>query len=228
MEKFTLYNPVKVVFGGGRLDDLKKYARSFGKRCFILMGSGSVEKYGYLDRVKKNLKKSGVEYTVFSGVEPNPRVKTIDRAKKEAYKFKSEFIIALGGGSVMDGAKGISVSYFTPESSVWDYIIPPRGEKKLKPQKVLPIIAIPTVAATGSEMDGIAVISNGETKQKVSLFSQKIFPELAIVDPELTYSLDKKHTAYGRVDIITTLIKIYRASKRRIFLSSPRPRSRLI
>ena len=212
MQNFSLYNPVKVIFGKGSIERIGKYARAFGKRAMIVIGQGSARKNGYLDKVTKQLKNAGIEFTVFEGIEPNPRVTTIDRAKKAAYKFKANFLLALGGGSVIDAAKGISISYFDPESSVWDYVYLQNSSKKSL-GKILPIITVPTIAATGSEMDQIAVITNWKENKKLALFNEKIFPSLSIVDPELTYTVNKKQTAYGGVDIITHISESYFNSK---------------
>ncbi len=208
MENFSLNIPTKYYFGDGTFNKVGKLVKGFGKKVMIVIGKGSVKKNGYLKRLEDQLKKINVNYVVFEGVEPNPRASTIDRANEIARKERVKYLIALGGGSVIDATKGISMSHFGGDS-VWNYVFLGDISKMKIPEKTLPIIAIPTLSATGSEMDSVAVITNWELHKKVAIFSEMLFPKLAIVDPTLTYSVNKEQTAYGGVDIITHISESY-------------------
>ena len=208
MENFNLNIPTKYYFGKGTFDKTGKLVRGLGKRAMIVIGKGSVKKNGYLKKLETQLKNINVEYVIFEGVEPNPRVDTIDRANEIARKERMKYLIALGGGSVIDATKGISISHFGGDS-VWNYAFLGNISKMKVPEKVLPIVAIPTISATGSEMDRVAVITNWKLHKKVAIFNEMLFPKIAIVDPVLTFSVNKEQTAYGGVDIITHISESY-------------------
>ncbi|MCD6578574.1 iron-containing alcohol dehydrogenase [bacterium] len=208
MENFNLNIPTKYYFGKGAFKKAGKLVKGMGKRVMIVIGKGSVKKNGYLKELENQLKNINVEYVIFEGIEPNPRVKTIDRANEMARKAKVKYLIALGGGSVIDAAKGIAMSHFGNDT-IWNYAFLGDISKMKIPEKTLPIIAIPTLSATGSEMDSGAVITNWELHKKVAIFNAMLFPRIAIVDPTLTYSVNKEQTAYGSVDIITHISESY-------------------
>lgn len=208
MENFNLNIPTKYFFGKGIFKKAGKKLKGLGKKAMIVIGKGSVKRNGYLEDLEEQLKSINVDYIVFEGVEPNPRVKTIDRANEIARKERVKYLIALGGGSVIDATKGIAMSHFGGDS-VWNYAFLGDISKMKIPEKVLPIIAIPTISATGSEMDSGAVITNWELHKKVAIFNEMLFPKIAIVDPVLTYSVNKQQTAYGGVDIITHISESY-------------------
>jgi len=210
MEKFKLQIPTTVFFGCGEFERIKKAARETGKNAFIVTGQGSVKKYGYLEKLQKFLDEEKITYTVFEGIEPNPRSTTINRAAKIAREQKADMVIALGGGSVMDAAKGIAVSAKSGQD-VWDYCdYAPRSAKPIL--DILPIICIPTLAATGSEVDGVSVITNFEIKRKAAIHNPKTTPKFAIIDPELTMTVPTNYIIDGAVDIIAHCIETYASS----------------
>jgi len=207
MENFKFQMPTTIFFGTGEFERVKKAARETGKNAFIVIGQGSVKKNGYLEKLQNYLKEENIKYTVFEGVEPNPLSSTVNRAAKIAREVKADMVIALGGGSAMDAAKGIAVSAKSGED-VWDYC--DYAPRKAKPiLDALPIICIPTLAATGSEVSRAAVITNAEIKRKVGIHNQKIVPKFAIIDPELTKTVPVNYIIDGAVDIIAHTVETY-------------------
>lgn len=210
MEKFKLKMPTTIIFGTGEFSKVKNVAKSIGKTALIVIGKGSVKKYGYLENLENILKKEKIETYVFEGIEPNPRRKTINKAGSFAKSINADFIIALGGGSVMDASKGIAI-VAKEKADVWDYCMV-KGKDTKKVKDALPIICIPTVAATGSEVDRVSVITNMETKQKASLHDEKVIPKFAIIDPELIKSVPKNYLIDGGMDIMCHALETYLSS----------------
>ena len=168
-----------------------------------MTGQNSVIKSGLLDKVIKLLEKSNISYRVYSGIRPNP---TIDQCKvliEEARGFKPDVLLTIGGGSVIDVAKNVAVGYYYDGDS-FDFNL-----HKVKPTKALPIGVILTISASGSEMSNSCVIQNDETHIKQGFNSDVVRPVFAIEDPELTYSLSPKQTAYGIVDMIMHTFERY-------------------
>jgi hypothetical protein len=207
MEKFKLQIPTTVFFGRGEFERVKKAARETGKNALVVIGKGSVKKYGYLEKLQKYLNEENIKYTVFEGIEPNPRHSTINKAAKIARDVNADMVIALGGGSVMDAAKGIAISAKTGDD-IWDYCdFGNRKPKKIN--EALPIICIPTLAATGSEVDAGAVITNAELKRKAVFHNFKVIPRFAVIDPDLTLTVPINYIIDGAVDIICHCIETY-------------------
>jgi alcohol dehydrogenase YqhD (iron-dependent ADH family) len=145
---------------------------------------------------------------IFEGIEPNPRHTTCDKAAAVARDNGCDFIIGLGGGSAMDAAKGIAITAKTG-ISVWEYVYRGPDLTQRKIEEALPIVCIPTVAATGSEADSGGIISNWETHEKMGIFGPSLFPAVSIVDPELTVTCPEEYTIDGGVDIIAHVIETY-------------------
>lgn len=203
LDYFEFGLPVQTIFGWGLLDKAGKYV--LGKRALIVTGKSSA-KHGYLPRLTAQLEK--IAYTVFDGVTPNPKSAEIDAAAKMAVENKCDFIIALGGGSVMDAAKAAAI-VAKNGGSIWDYVYKGPGKKFEKFNTALPLMVIPTVAATGSELNNGAVISNAETQEKTPVFGQAIYPKIAIIDPQLTVSVPYATTVDGGVDVICHVLEMY-------------------
>ncbi|MCK5126866.1 MAG: iron-containing alcohol dehydrogenase [candidate division Zixibacteria bacterium] len=205
MQAFNFYLPTKIIFGSGKLEQVGIEAISLGKRALIVTGKRSASAFGIIDRVTTYLEREGVEVVVFDKIEPNPRTTTVDDAGELARKNKCDMVIGLGGGSPMDAAKAIAVAAVEGKP-IWDYIS--HGQEIVKPiKKALPIIAIPTLAATGSEADAGGVITNWETHEKAVIGSPILFPKVSIIDPELTTTVPEGYTIDGGVDIITHVIE---------------------
>ena len=204
---FEFYNPTHLIFGSGTLARLGEVVSKHGKKALIVTGGGSVKRSGVFDRAAASLKDAGVSLAECSGVEPNPRITSVARGADIARKEGCDVIIALGGGSTMDASKVIAAAVLY-EGDPWDMI--GHGQDDwVVPTKALPIITVPTLAATGSEMNCGAVISNDETKVKSFVQTDCLFPKAAVVDPELTLSVPKDQTAYGVCDIITHVTEGY-------------------
>ena len=204
---FEFHNPTHLVFGSGALSRLGEVVSKHGKKALIVTGGGSVKRNGTFDRAVASLKDANVSVAECSGVEPNPRITTVRRGAQIARDEACDVIVALGGGSTMDASKVMAAAFYY-DGDPWDMIYHGQPDPYI-PTRALPIITVPTLAATGSEMNMAAVISNEETNEKSFAQSECLYPKVALVDPELTVSVPKNHTAYGVCDIITHVTEAY-------------------
>jgi len=205
--KFEFHNPTRVVFGAGEFARAGELAAGIGKKCLLVIGGGSVERHGYLKKLDKMLKDAGVEHVLFRGIEPNPHVETCIEAAKRAHELECEFVLGLGGGSVMDACKAIAIGFHDPDN-LWDYVF--HGQKNPKHAKrALPIMLVPTLAATGSEMDAGGVITNWATREKCVIASSLLFPTLSLIDPELTVTVPLDYTMDGVFDMAVHVLESY-------------------
>ena len=196
-----MYVPTKALFGAGELNNLHKQALP-GRRAMLVISNGkSTRENGYLARTEEQLAKAGVEYFVFDKVEANPLKSTVMAGGAFAREHGCDFVVALGGGSVMDASKAIALMA-TNGGDLWDYVQSGTGGRKTPEHDPLPIVAITTTAGTGSETDSGGVITNPETHEKTGIVSEKFFPVVAIVDPELMTSVPPKFTAYQGFDAL--------------------------
>lgn len=197
--KFSMYMPTKLIFGAGELKKLAEIPLPGKKALIVISGGNSMKKYGYLERVEKYLTKAGISYAIFDKVLPNPIKSHVTEGAELCRKENCDFVIGLGGGSSIDSAKSIAVMAKNP-GDYWDYIIGGTGKGKPNTEGALPIIAIPTTAGTGTEVDPWTVITNEKTQEKIGFGNQSTFPVIAIVDPELMISIPPKLTAYQGFD----------------------------
>lgn len=198
---YDQFIPTRIMFGADQLNNLHKQAMP-GKKALIIISNGkSTRANGYLARTEQELSLAGVETAVFDGVMPNPTVENSHAGADAARSFGADFLVALGGGSVMDCSKAIAL-LATNDGDLWDYV--PIGSGKGQPMqnKPLPIIAITTTAGTGSETDGCGVITKEDTNEKAFIMDAALFPALAIVDPELMLSVPPKYTAFQGFDAL--------------------------
>ena len=200
MNNFIFQNPVKIIFGRGQTAQISAEIPK-GARLMITCGGGSIRKNGVYDEVTAALK--GLDYIEFWGIEPNPSYETLMKAVEVARSEKVDFLLAVGGGSVVDGTKFISVA-IPFEGDPWDMI-----KRKIKPAAAVPLGCVLTLPATGSEMNGGAVITRRETKEKLALHSPLIFPRFSVLDPQHTYSLPPKQVANGIVDAFIHVTEQY-------------------
>ena len=205
--KFEFQNPTQLIFGAGTLSRLGEVVSAHGKRALLVTGGGSVKRSGVFDRAVSSLRAAGVSVVECSGVEPNPRISSIVRGAQIARDEGCDVVIALGGGSTMDAAKVMAAAVYY-EGDPWEMIF--HGQETLRPPtRALPIITVPTLAATGSEMNKGAVISNEKTTEKSFVMADCLYPCTALVDPELTLSVPPDQTAFGICDLITHVTEGY-------------------
>ena len=202
--------PIKLVFGEGTVSKVGEEAALLGKRALVVIGGSSAKKSGLLDRVLADLTAHGVESTVFEGVTPNPRSSTVDEGAKVAAQHKVDLIIGLGGGSVMDASKAIKLAYSSGQP-VWDYYIGAADSKTVTPKAELMLVC--TMAATGSEFNNGAVVTNWENHEKRFIAAPIYYPSVSIVDPALTLSMPVKQLAKGGVDIFLHVMENYVTQK---------------
>lgn len=204
---FEFYNPTRLIFGAGMFSRLGEVAERYGKKALMVTGRGSVKRSGVFDRALASLKEAGIAVTECAGVAPNPRIASVVRGAEIIRREGCDVVIALGGGSTMDAAKVIAAAALY-DGDPWN-LIGHGQENWVIPTRALPIITVPTLAATGSEMNKGAVITNDETKVKSFVSAECLFPKVALVDPELTLTVPKDQTAYGVCDIITHVTEGY-------------------
>lgn len=200
-KNFIFSNPTTLYFGAGELNNLRNKPMP-GKKALIVISNGnSTKKNGYLERVERQLIETKVEYVVFDRIEPNPLKNTVMTGADTARKNDCDFIIALGGGSVMDASKAIALMV-TNEGDLWDYV--PSGTGKGKPyvNKPLPIVTIGMTAGTSSEVNQWGVITNSDTHEKIGVGTFDTFPTFAIIDPEMMISIPPIYTAYQGFDAL--------------------------
>ncbi|MCS7285071.1 MAG: iron-containing alcohol dehydrogenase, partial [Hydrogenobacter thermophilus] len=191
MSEFEFYLPVEVVFGAGSVNKVGQIARRFGFKALVITGKKSTKENGALESVLDSLKKAGInEVLVFDRVETNPTDKLVNEASHIAVREKVDFIIGLGGGSSLDTAKAVSI-VSSNEGYAWDYVNYPEGPR-LIPFLNRPVICIPTTAGTGSEVNRYSVISNPIRREKLVISHSLNYPRVAIVDPELTVSMNPR------------------------------------
>lgn len=197
MKNFVYNTPTKVYFGRGQEDNIGTILKSYkAKKILIHYGKSSVKKSGLLDKIIDILREESIDYIELGGVEPNPKLSLVHEGIKIVKDNNIDFILAIGGGSVLDSAKSISVGSLV-EHDTWLF-----STKEKIPTKHIPVGVILTIAASGSDMSNSCVITNDITKEKRGFNSEENRPAFAILNPELTYTVSKYQTACGIVDIL--------------------------
>lgn len=198
---FNFYNPTNLIFGAGKLEELGNQPLP-GKKALLLISSGnSVKKYGTLERVQKQLEKAKTEYTVCDNIHENPSKEVVMEAADTAKKNGCDFILALGGGAVLDSAVAVAAMATNP-GDLWNYVNGGTGKGQPLVNAALPIVTIATSSGTGSEINCWGVISNHQTNEKIGFGDPSIVPVLSIVDPELMRTVPPKYTAYQGFDAL--------------------------
>lgn len=203
MLDFNYQVTTKILFGKNQITKLSKEIKNYGKKILICYGGGSIKRTGLHDTIIKILQKNQIEYYELAGIEPNPKITSVRKGIEIVKENNIDFILAVGGGSVIDASKLIAAGSKT-ESDPWDIVL-----GKTKVEDALPIGVILTLAATGSEMDAGSVISDIDENLKLAWGSPKVLPKFAIMNPELTYTVPKKHTAAGSADIMSHTMECY-------------------
>ncbi|WML54589.1 iron-containing alcohol dehydrogenase [Neobacillus sp. PS3-12] len=203
MQNFTFYNPTKLIFGKGQLEQLKTEVPLYGNKVLLVYGGGSIKRSGLYDNVMSTLNEIGVQVSELSGVEPNPRLTTAKKGIEICREQGIQFILAVGGGSVIDCTKLIAAGA-KYNGDAWDLVT-----KKDVATEALPFGVVLTLAATGSEMNSGSVITNWETNEKYGWGSPVTYPKFSILDPENTYTVPKNQTVYGMVDMMVHTLEHY-------------------
>jgi len=203
MDNFIFQNPTKIIFGKGAENGVGKEISNYSKKILLLYGGGSIKKTGLYDKVITSLSGEEIEYIELSGVKPNPRLSLVQEGIKICRENDINFILAIGGGSVIDSAKAIAfgVPY---EGDVWDLFL-----GKAVVAKALPLGTILTIPAAGSESSTGCVITNEEGGYKRAVNSELIYPRFSILNPELAFTLPKYQVACGVTDILAHLMERY-------------------
>jgi alcohol dehydrogenase YqhD (iron-dependent ADH family) len=201
--KFIYDIPTKVYFGENQLEHLGEELSKYGKRVLLTYGGGSIKKTGLYDKVVSEIKRAGLELFELSGIEPNPRVSSVNAGADICKKEHIDVLLAVGGGSTIDCTKYIGAATYY-DGDAWDILL-----EKTSVEKCLPIVTVLTLAATGSEMDSGGVISNPETKEKIGLLFPSMQPKVSFLDPTATYTVSPYQTACGSADILSHIIEIY-------------------
>ena len=204
MDNFKYYTPTEVIFGRGVEDKTGETAAKYGKKALLVFGKGSVIKSGLLSRVEASLKDAGVGYKEFGGAQPNPTLSHAEEGVKEAVSFGADMIIGVGGGSAIDTAKGIAHGAANPGTPLWDI-----WTKKVPLNKSLPVGAVLTMPAAGSEMSDSAVLTNETVGKKSGINTDFNRCAFAIVNPELGMTLPKYQLAAGVTDIMMHTMERY-------------------
>ncbi|HSW68405.1 MAG TPA: iron-containing alcohol dehydrogenase [Bacteroidales bacterium] len=203
MENFTLFNPVTLHFGRDVIQKLPAIAAGYGNRVLFVYGKGSIKSNGIYDQVISQLNAAGIKITEYGGIKPNPVVEDVDAAAVLGRNNHVDMIIAVGGGSVIDSAKAISLA-IPVSHSAWDFY-----SGKVNPQRAIPLIAVLTLAATGTEMNMFSVVQNHADGRKLGYGHPLMYPVHSFLDPSYTFSVSAKHTAYGIADLIAHCLENY-------------------
>lgn len=204
MNDFIFHNPDKVYFGKDQMKHLPEELLKFGKKALLVYGGGSIKKNGLYDLVTKLAAQNGITLFELSGVEPNPRHSTANKGAEICKKEGIDVVLAVGGGSTIDCAKGVAAAAVIESGNVWDLV-----STGTWVTKALPVVAVLTNAATGSEMDVWAVISNMDTNEKIGLGGSALIPRAAFENPEYSYTLPTYQTACGAFDIFNHVLDNY-------------------
>ncbi len=200
MFNFSFHNPVKILFGKGQIANLAQEIPS-GSRVLMTYGAGSIKANGVYDQVKQAL--AGFVHFEFGGIEPNPRLETLLKAVALVQQEQIDFLLAVGGGSVLDGTKFIAAA--VPfEGDPWDILA-----KAAPVRKALPLGTVLTLPATGSEMNGNSVVTKQATQEKLFFASPLVYPKFSVLDPETTYTLPPRQVGNGIVDAFTHTVEQY-------------------
>jgi len=203
MENFQFYNPTRIIVGRDTVDQLGSLVQAYGTRVLLVYGGGSIKRTGLYDRVLGQLKGIGAIVHELAGIEPNPRLSTVNKGIDICKQHDVQLVLAVGGGSVLDASKAIAAGA-RYEGDVWDFCT-----RKAAIRDALPLGTILTLAATGSEMNGTAVITNWEINQKRPLASIHTYPKFSILDPTLTFSVPADQTVNGIVDMMSHVMEQY-------------------
>lgn len=204
MKDFTFYNPTRIEFGRGKEEHIGEYISEYSvSKVLIVYGSERVKKSGLFDKVAQSLRDNGIRFEELGGVQSNPILSKVHEGVDLAKSTGVDAVLGLGGASVLDTAKAIAAGAVY-DGDVWDFFT-----RKETPQKVLRIFSIMTLAASGSEMNYYAVVTNEKTKEKFSLGGQLAFPTVSVINPELQATVTREYLVYSAADIFAHSLDLY-------------------
>ncbi len=203
MENFIYDIPTRVYFGRGQIEQLKRELPAYGTRILLVYGGGSIKKNGIYEELRQIERETGIEIFELSGVEANPTIRTAQRGIALCREYEVDAVLAVGGGSVIDCAKAVAAGRVY-EGDPWDLVL-----HWDRITEALPLLTVLTIAATGSEMDSIAVISNEETQDKMAMKHPVLRPRVSILDPSYTFSVSAYQSTAGAADILSHAMESY-------------------
>lgn len=203
MNNFCYHIPTEVYFGRGQIEHLGEAIKKYGNKVLLVYGGGSIKRIGLYDAIQTILAQHQLVSVELSGVEPNPKIETVRTGVALCKQNAIDVILAVGGGSSIDCAKVVSAGA-KYAGDTWDLVLNPGLIAE-----TIPVITVLTLAATGSEMDRFAVISNMETNDKIGVFSAQFHPKVSILDPEYTFTVPQNQTAAGTADIMSHILEHY-------------------
>lgn len=203
MLDFEYSIPTKIFFGQEKIEKIGPEIKKYADKILLVYGEASIKRIGLYGKIVKVLGDSKINYEELAGVKPNPRITSVREGIGLCRNNNLKFILAVGGGSVVDCAKAIAAGVYY-NSDPWDFFL-----KKAQIEKALPLGVVLTLAATGSEMNSFSVISNDETQEKLAVGSEVLRPRFSFLDPSCTFTVSKKHTAAGVVDIYSHVLEQY-------------------
>ena len=207
MENFNFYNPTKIIFGKDTIPQIGNVLKDDGINSVLLLaGGGSIKQNGVYDTIIKSLNDNNIKFEAHFGVRPNPIVEHVIEGKEIMLKHNLQAVLAVGGGSVIDEGKSIASGFYI--DNIWDAF-----EKKIIPNKGIPIYTILTLSGTGTEANMNSVLSNAKLEKKMTLYSNLHFPKVSIIDPSVQMSLPWNQTANGGIDAITHCMENYFTGK---------------
>lgn len=212
MLDFVYQASTKIFFGRGRIEFLSKEIKKYAQKVLLVYGGGSIKRIGVYDQVAEQLSAADIAVHELDGVHPNPRIDSVRAGIELCREHQIALVLAVGGGSVIDCAKAIAAGFYYP-GDPWDFF-----RRTAKIQQALPVAAVLTVAATGSEMNGNMVISNPATQEKLGTGSSVLYPVFSILDPTYTFSLSAWQTAAGVADIMSHVHEQYFSANDGAFL----------
>lgn len=203
VDPFIYCNPTKVYFGHDAMSHIHEELPRWGKNVLLVYGGGSIKESGIYDKVVDEIRKAGVSAYEISGVKPNPDLPLAVKGARFCREAGIDLILAVGGGSVIDTAKVIAGSALYEEDP-WDLV-----KSRAQISRALPLLAIPTMAATGSEMNSCAVITNPDTHEKLGWTTEALRPKVSFLDPKNTFTVPPAQTAFGSADILSHILEVY-------------------
>jgi len=203
MKNFLAFNPVKLHFGKDVVQELGASAAKLGSKALLVYGGGSVLQNGSHFDTLEQLKEQGIAVTEYKGIKPNPRVEDVNEAAGIGHSEGVDMVVAVGGGSVIDSAKIIAIC-IAENCDAWKVMT-----GKHKPDSALPLIAVLTLAATGTEMNAVSVLQNAETQEKIGYRNELTYPVHSFLDPSYTQSVPASYTAFGVVDLVAHCLEAW-------------------